>query len=368
MNKIIVKTVCKFLIAIFILGFLLILGYIVYVSSQYYRINDLKLLEINNNSSKVLGIDGSYHIATYNTGFGAKDADFSFFMESGMMKENNVKTHGRNTKAKNKETVEINLNGMINVLNQQELDFILLQEVDLTSKRSCYVNQQLFFSNAYANFGSTNAINYHTANLLYPFYSTYGKNSSGILTLSKYKINDAVRYSLPINENFPAKFLKMDACFSKQVISLSNGNNLTIINLHLSAFSKNENIVQLQLDRLNEVLTEEKSKGNYVIVGGDFNMDIANSKSFFSTKQYFPDWVFQLSTKNIPKGYKLANANNAPTRRSGDIPYEKNVNYTIVQDGFLVSDNIQVYNVTNIDTNFKYSNHNPVVMEFGFKQ
>ena len=42
---------------------------------------------------------------------------------------------------------------------------------------------------------------------------------------------------------------------------------------------------------LNRVLQEEYEKGNYVIVGGDFYHDIANSIHTFQSGQKTPDWV-----------------------------------------------------------------------------
>ena len=40
------------------------------------------------------------------------------------------------------------------------------------------------------------------------------------------------------------------------------------------------------------------------------------------------------------------------------------MNYINVLDGFIVSDNVRVNSVRNIDTGFAYSDHNPVRMEF----
>ena len=46
------------------------------------------------------------------------------------------------------------------------------------------------------------------------------------------------------------------------------------------------------------------------------------------------------------------------------MPYTAGVNYTVVVDGFLVSSNVQVNMVENINTDFAYSDHNPVLMSF----
>ena len=44
--------------------------------------------------------------------------------------------------------------------------------------------------------------------------------------------------------------------------------------------------------------------------------------------------------------------------------YEKGVNYELVIDGFLIGPNVEIVSITNIDTDYKYSDHNPVKMEF----
>lgn len=46
------------------------------------------------------------------------------------------------------------------------------------------------------------------------------------------------------------------------------------------------------------------------------------------------------------------------------MPYTKGVNYTLVIDGFIVSDNVTVKEVENIDTGFEFTDHNPVKMTF----
>ena len=49
-----------------------------------------------------------------------------------------------------------------------------------------------------------------------------------------------------------------------------------------------------------------------------------------------------------------------------NMPYTPGVNYTVVIDGFLVSDNVQA-SAKNIDAGFAYSDHNPVQLTFSLK-
>ena len=80
-----------------------------------------------------------------------------------------------------------------------------------------------------------------------------------------------------------------------------------------------------------------------------------------------PNWVFEMTDSNLAHGFSFATAKNAPTCRSTDIAYAKGVNYTVVVDGFIVSDNVESISVQNVDLDFKYSDHNPVVLKFKLK-
>ena len=132
----------------------------------------------------------------------------------------------------------------------------------------------------------------------------------------------------------------------------------------MSAYDEGGVIRAKQLEMLNEILKTESDAGNYVIAGGDFNHDIANSINLFPTQQEVPVWVAQLQNSDLAENYSLVGAINAPTCRSTDMAYQKDVNYSSVIDGFIVSSNISVINNYNIDTDFEYSDHNPAVMEF----
>ena len=53
--------------------------------------------------------------------------------------------------------------------------------------------------------------------------------------------------------------------------------------------------------------------------------------------------------------------------RNCDVPAGPD-SQTFVLDGFLVTGNVEVKELHNIDTGFAYSDHNPVVMRFVLKQ
>ena len=347
---------------------LLVGGYLGYVMLQYYRIDDVTSLNIDKNSNKeVVSLNETYSITTYNIGFGAYNHDYSFFMDEGYM-EDGTYVNGKYAKAQSEEIVKENTNGTINTIKGLNADFMFFQEVDKAATRSYNINQYKMIMDSFSNYSSVYASNFHSAYLLYPFNDPIGQTEAGIVTLSSYKIQEAKRYKLPIDESFPTKFFDLDRCFMVARYKVDNDKELVLINVHLSAYDEGGVYRKKQLELLNKILKEEYEKGNYVIAGGDFNHDIANSLNAFKTGQKVPEWVYVLNEEDLTSGYKFATAKNIPTCRSTDMPYIKDVNYSVVLDGFIVSDNITVNSVNNIAQDdgelFLYSDHNPVKMSF----
>ncbi len=359
-----VKITAIVLCSIFALFIMTVLGYVIYVVAQYNRIPDNLAIDTTGNQTQELVTGANYSIVTYNIGFGAYSHDFDFFMDSGKMK-NGKKVSGSGSKAKNKETVLTNTNGAItSVKNDGDFDFMFFQEVDTDSTRSHHVNQYVMLADEFGKTrGSAFAVNFHSAYLLYPFNDPHGQSNAGLATFSKFNISSNTRRQYPLDTGF-AKFFDLDRCFMISRIPVQNGKQLTLINSHMSAYDEGGKIREQQLALLNRVLEEERKAGNYVIVGGDFNHDIANSMTMFPTEQEVPEWVFQLQNEDLVEGYKFAAATNVATCRSTDKPYVKGSNYTAVLDGFIVSDNIKVNDTHNIDTDFMYSDHNPATMTF----
>ncbi|MDO4323898.1 MAG: endonuclease/exonuclease/phosphatase family protein [Lachnospiraceae bacterium] len=356
----------RVVIAAVLLCVLAAAGYILYMQMHYYRIEDHAELDIENNASAGLKTGETYTAVTYNIGFGAYGSDYSFFMDTGEMKDG-TPTKGKYGKAVSRESVESHTAGAIQELEGLDADFLLLQEVDVDSDRSYHVDQAQELREAFSEYGTVFANNFHTAYLFYPFSDPHGAVQAGLLNFSRYEVEEAERRSYPVDNSFIIKFTDLDRCFSVMRIPTENGRELVLINSHMSAYDKGGLIRAQQLELLNSVMEEEYSAGNYVIVGGDFNHALGEEVAEgFPSEQNFPAWVSVLTQDEIAEGITMLRAKNelqVPTCRGADIPYTKGVNYTTVVDGFLVSDNIRAA-AENIDTDFAYSDHNPVRLEF----
>ena len=365
MIKRILKPILILLAVVVGLFLLVFVSYVIYLQVNYYRIEDNTGLTVKNAQNAVLEQGGEYTAVTWNIGFGAYNHDFSFFMDTGVM-DDGTKVSGKYSRAQSEQIVNENTDDAGQIMGELDADFYLLQEVDVKSTRSFGINQADRISAWFTDYATVYASNFHSVYQAYPLHEMLGSVEAGLLTMSRFAISEATRRSYPVDDSFVTKFFDLDRCFSVHRIPVESSGELVLINSHMSAYDKGGLIRQQQMDFLTDVLKEEAQKGNYVIVGGDFNHSLCGTEESFASHQKLPNWVQPFDAEKLPEGYRVVEADNlmqTPTCRSTDMPYEKGINYTTVLDGFIVSSNVYA-NVKNIDTDFRCSDHNPVLLTF----
>ena len=107
----------KTLAVLIVVAVIVVGGYVGYVALQYYRIEDNFALSVESNvgEGEKVAVGQDYTVTTYNIGFGAYTHEFSFFMDSGTMKDGTAVT-GSDSVAKDRETVERNTNGALDAV------------------------------------------------------------------------------------------------------------------------------------------------------------------------------------------------------------------------------------------------------------
>ncbi len=333
---------------------LAVLIYLLYVVCSYHRVEDALALSVSGGTSEAVPVGEPLNALTYNIGFGAYSADYSFFMDG-----------GEHSRAFSREAVLSNTTGALDAVLGESPSFVMLQEVDVDGTRSYHVDQTQIAVNRFSGFSSVYAENYDSPYLFYPFLEPIGANRSGLLTFSAYGIESAVRRSLPIEEGL-YRFLDLDRAYSVSRIPTDNGKYLMLYNVHLSAYTSDGTIADEQMKLLAADMAAEYQKGNYVIAAGDFNKDLLGDSS-----QYFPreegdyTWAKPFDVTLLPDGFTLCTGSNAPTCRNADAPYRADgTDFVLSVDGFLVSDNVEVLSCQTVDIAFAYSDHNPVRLAF----
>ena len=283
--------------------------------------------------------------------------DYSFFMDG-----------GEHSRALSKDAVINNTKGAIETIKNKNPDFMLWQEVDTDGSRSYHINQKNLISESFEDFDSVFAENYDSPYFLYPFHEPIGANKSGILTLSRFSIDSGVRKSLPV-ENSLAKYFDLDRAYSVSVIKTSDGKELVLYNVHLSAYTTDGTISEDQLKILSADMQKEYNKGNYIIAAGDFNKDmLGDSSKYFKRPDGEYNWAVPFNESLLPDGITSHSGSNSPTCRNADSAFKGDgTDFVLSVDGVLVSDNVEVLSCETVDTSFAYSDHNPVYMEFVLK-
>lgn len=339
---------------------LAIASYIAYVFITYYRLDDNIELDVTNpeNIASEVAVGTEQKIVSWNIGCGMYLQDYSFFMDG-----------GEESRARSKEAVYNSINAMTERMKEENANFYLLQEVEVDSTKTYGVDETKLVYDALQNYSHTYAQNYDSPYLMYPLNEPIGASKAGIVTLSEYNLTSALRRRLDIQTDF-AKLIDLDRCYSVSRIPASNGKELVLINLHLSAYTTDETIVDKQLEKLYKDIFKEYQAGNYVICGGDFNIDLLkiSGELFGVSGGNDVSWCKPFKEENLPDGFSLIAPYNDDDRyassRNANEAYNIKTSFRSTIDGFIISDNVMLNESNVIETDYMWSDHNPVFMNF----
>ncbi len=306
--------------------------------------------------------DSIISLATWNVGYGGLGAESDFFYD-----DSGIWYSGSSMIRSPRALVEKNLQGAVDFLKTTKADFFLLQEVDLESDRSYRIRQFDAYEDALPGFAATFAENYKCDRVPIPLlepWHTYGRVLSGLGTLSRYQPSESTRYQLPGKYPMPDRMFQLDRCAALHRFPTARGNDLVVINLHNAAYDPGDKIKAIQLPYLRDLALKEYEKGNYVVLGGDWNQCPPN----FRFDSFMPGNTQGYLQGNIPTGFfpddwVYAYDPSTPTNRKSRDPYRKGETFETLIDFFLVSPNIRVITVKGIPQGFMFSDHQPVWLE-----
>ncbi len=329
-------------------------GLIAWLSVTEYKPEPIEDLALLSSSETMLPPDSSLQLISWNIGYGGLGKNADFFMDGGQ----NVRSSGPNA-------VGEYLNGIKAFLRQYPDALMLLQEVDLDSTRSYGIDQVAYLSGEGLPMARVHALNYSTPFVPYPL-PPIGKVSSGLYTLSPYKIDLAQRHALPCPFSWPVSTANLKRCLLVSYLPIEGSDRqLVLVNLHLEAYDDGEGKIA-QTKQLRDFILSEYEKGNYVIAGGDFNQAFPGSLDVF-TNTHPEVWSPGILEQDLlPQGWQLAFDLNTPSCRLLNQPYnpEDTVNTQLyVIDGFLLSPNVELEQVETVDLGFADADHNPVRLQ-----
>ena len=288
-------------------------------------------------------------LTTYNIGYCGLGAEMDFFYEGGTM--------ARPTELQLKKYED----GVIDRLHDfEQSDFILLQEVDTLARRTWYSNQFNLIAESLPEYKSWFVLNY-MAWVPLPPTNPMGKVRAGLMTMSRQTPKEAKRVSFNAGYSWPMSVFMLKRCFLITRYKTEQGNDFVLINTHNSAFSDAADIREVELAQLKSVMEEEFTKGNYVIVGGDWNQNPTTFDTTLLLPNYLPKLIEPpIPNDFLPEGWKFLYDPLHSTNRDVDIPYTEGVTLTTLIDFFVISPNIEPLSVQTTVTGFSESDHQPV--------
>lgn len=306
--------------------------------------------------------DTTLSLLTWNVGYGGLGAESDFFYD-----DEGMWYSGSSMIRTPKPLVEKNLQGALDLLKNADSDFILLQEVDEASDRSYNLRQYEAYCQALPGFAATYAENYHCDRVPIPLlqpWDPYGKVRSGLGTFSRFQPSEILRHQLPGHYPMPDRIFQLDRCAALHRFPTKSGKELIVINIHNAAYDPGDKIKAIQLPYLRDLAVAEFQKGNYVVLGGDWNQ----CPPHFRFDSFITDPSGRYQQGNIPpdffpEDWVFAYDATTPTNRKCRDPYVKGETFETLIDYFLVSPNVQVKKVKGISQGFQFSDHQPVRME-----
>lgn len=167
------------------------------------------------------------------------------------------------------EEIMSNLKLIAEKINLVKPDILLLQEADINSTRSAYIDQlRWLLDNTYFNYavyGSQWKAQFIPSDGL-------GRMDESNAILSRWPLSEAVRIQLDLRKDQSSivRYFYERCCMVKAKVDIPGFEGFYVVNIHASAFATDET-KHLQLVRFKEELDHISASGVIFVAGGDLN-------------------------------------------------------------------------------------------------
>ncbi|KAF0128992.1 MAG: endonuclease/exonuclease/phosphatase family protein [Bacteroidetes bacterium] len=329
---------------IFILGVFLF-----YINSKDYLPEAVEELQVIHKTNRPIN-GNSFELISWNIGYAGLGKEMDFFYDGGKK--------SRSTLPEMQRYLE-GIKAFIS--SEKTADFWLFQEVDFKANRTYGLDQSSELAHTLSDFNYVTAINYEVPFVPVPVTSPMGQVRAGMMSLSAFSPRLSRRYAYPLIAGWPDRMFLLDRCFIELRFTIAPGRELIVLNTHNSAFVDNQRLMDQELAVIRDKMQREYELGNYVIAGGDWNM---NPPVFIPSDNYnghrHEAAAVKFDASFLPEGWKFNFDRSVPTNRALHQSYIKGDNATATIDFFITSPNISVVDMEAIDLGFVHSDHNPV--------
>ena len=305
--------------------------------TQFEAVEDAQYYQSTHRRSPPMP-QGAIDVMTWNIKFGGARIDFWF------------DGHGSRVLLKEWEVVA-NLEGVAAKINRADPDVLLLQEIDVDSKRVAFVDQMQWLldhtalnDGAYASQWRANFVP----------SDGLGRVDTGIAILSKYPVVDAQRLALPeIGSRDPVtRYFYLKRAILTAGIEIPGYDAVRAVNIHTEPFA-GDGTKQRQLECFHGELDRLDSAGTTFVAGGDLNTlapgtkkqhgfdDVVSEDQDFQCGDYRQqsDWLASLYEHYTPAvdldSYRRDNSPHFTHSTSGKTFWNRKLDYLFTNGEFV---------------------------------
>jgi len=171
------------------------------------------------------------------------------------------------------EDIGVTFKRVAEIIKNENPDFILLQEMDCAAKRTDNQDQMAellkLLPSEYASYTDS----YYWKAAFVPHPKIMGRVGMKVSIISKYKIQNATRYQLPLMpNNYIVENLQFKRAVLEAAFPVKNGESISLMSTHLDAFAQGSDTMQRQVQYISDLLTDKSNKKREWIIAGDFNL------------------------------------------------------------------------------------------------
>ncbi len=168
-----------------------------------------------------------------------------------------------------REEVLKNLQAIADRINQLQPDIILMQEVDVESKRSAYIDQvQWLLENTHLNYGAYASM----WEAQYVPSDGLGRINTGNAILSRWEISETTRIPLTLRDDQDAltRYFYLRRNILKVKTAVPNTEGVYVLDVHTAAFSTDDT-KKKHLETFKREIDKVADSGMPFVAGGDLN-------------------------------------------------------------------------------------------------
>jgi hypothetical protein len=285
-------------------------------------------------------------ILDWNLGYGGLGAGSDFVADGG--------TH---TFPPSRTAVRANVAGIERVLREQgeSIDVFIFEEMAHDGPVNYWVNLKGRIDDLHSGLNRVFFADFQTRLLPWPLRLTHGQAIH-----TRHTIAETGVVPLPAEDTAIFGVKRRYASLVTRLPVAGRERGWTIASVHIAAFDPDAAVRTRQLRELMAWAAAEYARGQHVVLGGDWNLQLAETNFPHTTDERFLFWLFPFPQDALPEGWRIAADASVPSVRTNHQPYVAGDNYVTTIDGFIVSPNVAVEEVRGIDLGFEHTDHQPV--------